>query len=246
MHIALFIIFVYGIGLDILPFTKDDLAKEKPDNYDMKLARQDSLAARTLDTALGKDMVEPASAEIMDKIDKLEKQTDNLKKLLGVDNLLPITSHNLWEMIFKYIMDHIEQFLKDNTIDIQIPMRYNFCVFVMPIMFTNYFLVFPAFYKFLIPSKVKNIPSVKDFLAKFDRFLNFIKKRSKKELLITVHIKRTGSLKEDLEMIKQIPTFIVSDPTKIIRWMLDFTVEANGYTPSVPSDIPVPKVGAIF
>lgn len=229
MHLPLAVMCIFGLSM--MSSMKDGLANEKPDSYDMRLARQDGIAARILD----KDTApQPASVDVSNKIDKLEKQADALRKLLGEDNILPITSHKLWEMIFQYIMDHIEQFLKDNTIDIQIPMRYNFCVFVMPIVFTNYFLVFPAFYNFLIPPKVKSILMVKDFLTKFDRFLNFIKKKSKTELLITVHIKRTGSVKDDLEMIKQIPDFIVSDPIKIIRWMLDFSVEANGYTPSIP------------
>lgn len=234
MHLVLFVVLAHSIGLSTLPFARDELANEKPDNYDLKLAHQDSLAAHTLGM-LDRDLTQPTSIEITSKIDKLEKQTDDLKKLLGEENLLPITSHELWEMIFKYIMDNIEQFLKDNTVEIKIPMRYNFCVFVMPIVFTNYFLVFPAFYKFLIPSKVKSMPLVKDFLTRFDKFLNFIKDRSQKELLITVHIKRTKSVKEDFEMIRQIPTFIVSDPIKIIRWMKDFNVEAKGYTPQMPT-----------
>lgn len=226
MHLSQ--ILIYAIGLSMISSTKDGLAREKPDSYDMKLAHQDSLTARTLDNDTAPL---PASIEAANKIDRLERQTEALRKLLGEDNLLPITSHQLWEMIFQYIMDHIEQFLKDNTLDIQIPMRYNFCMFVMPILFTDYFLVFPAFYKFLIPSKIKNILVVKNFLANLDQFLNFIKKKSEKELLITVHIKRTGSVKDDLEMIRQIPTFIVSDPIKVIRWMQDFSFKTDGYTP---------------
>lgn len=204
---------------------KDSLAVEKPDKYDLRMAKIDKQYENAFKKPKIPTLPPSKHDEIEQKKDKLDKQADALKKILKDDNVLPITSSDLWRIIYEYIKAHLKDFTKDNSLAVSFVLRYDFCLFIIPVVPANNLLVFPAFYKFLIPPKVKKVPTVAKFLAEFDSKLKIIQKKSSTQLLVTVVLKRTGNIKSDLEMILKIPDLIVQEPLKLLKWLFDFKIE---------------------
>ncbi|KAM0680437.1 hypothetical protein GINT2_001497 [Glugoides intestinalis] len=155
----------------------------------------------------------------------LEKQAEELGSLMQSDNMYSLTNSSLWEMIYKYIMENIDEFLKGQKLSIKMHIRYNFCLFVIPLLPTEYFLVFPSFYKKLLPQKMLNQPTIVEFIKAVDGFLDEVKSRKYTEILTVFIISRTVNLKDELEIIKEIPRYIKEDPIKVIRWLMKFNVE---------------------
>lgn len=212
----------------IINLVKSTLKPGKNDKYDSIMDKRDNDIENQKEETPPKDSNSPYLKAIQ-KQDKLDQQVEALKKVLKEKNLYPITSNDLWAKIYKYIMDHIDEFLKNLQFSISFPIRYTFCVYIIPIIPAEKTLVFPAFYKFIIPRKVKKIPLVKDWMKKFDDFMNIIKKKSKTELLVTVRIKRPNTVKEDLEILKRIPDLVKNDPMQLIRWIFEFKAETTQF-----------------
>lgn len=209
-----------------------DLKPKPSDIYDKIMARRDAeiegLKEENNPNAIKK---QDPYVESVKKQEKLEKQAQALRKILKAKNIHPITSHNLWEQIYKYIEKHIVEYLENSHFSFSFPIRYGFCSFIIPLTPIEKTLIFPAFYKFLIPKKLTKIKLVEDFVKSFDNFLNMIKKKSQTELLITVTLKRETNGLKDLEMIKKIPDLVKSDPLKIIAWAFDFKADTLRFNP---------------
>lgn len=205
---------------------KDKLNLEKPDKFDMKMAKNDKYLAGIYNKPKPEETTPPSpSKEAQMKKDKLDKQVEALKKVLGEKNLVSLTDSDFWNKLYNYIKINIDKFLKNGHLGFSFPVRYNFCLFVIPIIPAQSALVFPAFYKFLIPPKVKKIEMVAKFLNEFDGHLRTIKKKSSTQLLVTVYLKRKGNFKEEIEMIRKIPDLIVQDPAQLLRWVFNFAIE---------------------
>lgn len=206
---------------------KDGLSFFKPDKYDKRMAMVDNAYNKA-----GENINDPNNAAALeDELDeKLELQTRTLKKHLGLNNAHSIRSIKLWEEIYKYIIDHLKELLKDNKFGFTFYIRYNYCLFVIPLLPSDYILVFPAFYEKLIPPKIKKYPLVKNCLKAFRDFFHIVHKRSKKEVLPAFFVYRTISGPKDLEIIKEIPRLIRKDPLKLLKWVFDFHIEPLGVT----------------
>lgn len=198
----------------------DTLSKELTDKYDMKLSKLD-------DEYLKHNMNDMKTVEdtIFENNQRLENQVSTLKNFLEIDELYSLTSSYLWDKIYNYIIEHLNEFLENNQLSFKMYIRYNFCLYVIPLLPTDHFLVFPSFYKYIIPYKYRSTKLVLSITNRIDKFLGEIKKRKTKEILTVFYIKRSGTVKDDLEMIKMMPVLIKNDPMKILRWIVDFKAE---------------------
>ena len=200
----------------------DGLAYEKPDKYDLKLGKNDMDITNYLDQ---KKDVQARSLEVEENNAKLDNQADTLNQYLGTNKMLPWTSRNLWKIIYDFIMKHIEDFLKDTKLSFKIHIRYAMCTFIVPLLPTEYFLIFPSFYERLIPMKFKRNEFVMMFLQAANSFLMKVRKRSAKELLPTFIFARKGSSLDDIKFMLTIPELITTDPMKLLRWVFEFELE---------------------
>lgn len=201
----------------------DTLAFEKPDKFDLKLGKNDMEIANILDQK--KDVPLPKSLKVEKNNSKLDKQKNEMRKKFKTDNMFSVRDRKLWEIIYNFIKLHIEDFLNGTKLSFKIHMRYSFCTYILPLLPTEYFLLFPSFYKVFIPTKIKKSEFGKTFLGAIDKFLEKVKERSDKELLPTFTFARAGSSLEDIEFILTIPDLISTDPIKILRWLYDFELE---------------------
>lgn len=200
----------------------DALARYKPDKYEQKMSRIDSLYGDPV-----KKKITEENEKALDKvvIHRLELQVKTLKSYMSIKDVYPISNSEIWERIHKYVMDNLKDLLKDLELRIPFHMRYNFCLYVIPLLPLHYVLIFPGFYKLLIPSAVRKNETAASFIAKVDKFLGEVKQRSKNEVLPSFTIKKTLTSPEDLAFMKQIPVLIKKDPLKIIEWLLSFRIE---------------------
>lgn len=209
----------------------DPLAFEKPDKFDIRLASNDMKIAKLIEQKEdqenlggpnGEGSPQRKSLGAEENKDKLEDQVKALSKFMDTNNMYPLNSRKLWEMIYDFIIKHLDDFLKNNQIQFKIYMRYSFCAYIVPLLPTQYFLIFPSFYKILIPPKFKKNEFVASFLKIMDSFLEKVKKRSSNEMLPAFDFVRKGSSKDDLKMILEIPELVTTEPLKIVRWLIDF------------------------
>jgi hypothetical protein len=203
----------------------DQLAFDQPDKFDFKLAKNDLQIINFLDQ---KD--EKLNSKIIkteENLLKLDNQVDTLRKYFESKNIHSLLSSNLWEKIYKFILENLDKYLKDSNLFFSISMRYSLCTYIIPLLPTEYFLIFPSFYKILIPKKVKKNEIVKKFIKSLDKFLLRVKYRSKRELLPNFRFIKKTSLKEDLEMIREIPKIINSEPLRLIKWVVEFEIEES-------------------
>lgn len=222
------------IGSSLLATSNDEFKEDSPDKYERLINRKDNkIENRNNEYKPTNEEKIPKFLEALEKKGILEKQFKEISEHLNVDNLASLTNRDLWNDIYKSIMDQIHDFLKGKELSISFPIRYSMCFFIIPIISADKFLIFPAFYKFLIPSRIKSHESISKFLNSFDKLLNFIKKQSENDLLVNIYLKRNNTLKEEIEIIKMMPDLIVSDPVKIVRWISDFRAETPGYIKQV-------------
>ena len=203
----------------------DQLAYDKPDKFDLKMAKNDLKIFNFFDEKDQKLNSKIKKTE--DAIFKIEDQVETLKRFLNSKNIYPLTSTKLWEIIYDFIKGHLEDFLKNNELSFSIYIRYSFCSFIIPLLPSEYFLIFPSFYKILIPKKFRKNEHILKFIKIFDKFLLRVKARSSREFLPLFNFRKATSIQEDLEFIKEIPKIIISDPVKIIKWLLDFRLNEN-------------------
>lgn len=190
---------------------KDALAYEKPDDHDLLLAAND----QAIDNFINEQAIpEVPNVLAEENILALETQAEALAKHFGSKNMHSVISRKLWEIIYNFIKENLEQFLKENRLQFKIYARYVFCFYVIPLLPTDYVLIFPSFYGKLIPSKFYKNEIVKTFIGALDSFFMRVRERSKRELLPAVTFARHTAIDEDLEMIKSIPEFIRSDPIR--------------------------------
>lgn len=220
---------------------RDGLAVEKPDRYDINMAETDRFYLNSLDHDITAEKLK--KEEVYQRVDD---HAEKLNKLLDSNSIYSLTSSDLWNRIYEYLVEHLDEFLKNGNLFFKIHMRYSLCTYIMPLLPTDYILVFPSFYKILIPSKFKKIKAVSDFLKSLDKFFTLVKQRSKTEILPTFVFKRSGSLKDDLIVIKRIPELIKTNPSSLVSWLFNFTVEKQSLTdhvldkakePNKPSDL---------
>lgn len=195
------------------------------DRFDKFMAKRDDEIDGLEKNVSNDNLVNPNHIEGMKKQEKLERQADAIRKMLKTKNAYPLTSKKLWDRLYQYIIDHIAEFLKNAQFSISFPIRYSFCVYVIPLIHINKTLIVPSVYKFLIPKDMAKLDIVKTFTKSFDEFMNVIKKRTKTEVLVTVRLKRQVTASEDLEIIKRMPYLVKNDPLELIRWLFDFKAE---------------------
>lgn len=211
--------FQFLINIAAIP-PKDTLSKEVTDKYDIKLSNIDDEYLQH-----NKNGIKTVEDVVFENNQRIENQVSTLKNFLEIDEIYPLTSSHLWEKIYNYIIEHLHEFLENNQLSFKMYIRYNFCLYVIPLLPTEYFLVFPSFYKYIIPYKYRSTKLVLGIIDRIDKFLEEIKKRETKEILTVFYIKRSGSVKDDLEMIKLMPVLIRNDPIRILRWIVDFKAE---------------------
>ena len=198
----------------------DKLSFAAPDKYDIRLNENDKKLA---DIMYNKDQLDnDVSVEIQKKEDRLDSQVSSIKKQLDSENVYSMTSKNIWRMIYNHIKEHLEQFLKGRDLVIKMYMRYSFCTYIIPLLPTQYVLLFPGFWEIFIPKKLKQNVYISKFIKTLKKFLNEVKKRSKNELLPAFTFSKSISGEQDIEFFLEVPVLIKTDPAKIIRWLLDF------------------------
>lgn len=209
-----------GLCLLLLSFCKDSLYKEMPDRYDLKLSKIDQNYLNST-----KENTKTTEDTIFENNQRLDNQVSTLKNYLEIDEVYSLTSTKLWEKIYNYIVEHLNEFLENNQLSFKMHIRYNFCFYVIPLLPTEYFVVFPSFYKYFIPYKYRNEKAILNFTNGIDGFLKEIKNRRYKEILTVFYVKRSGTAKDEIEMIKKIPEMIKNEPMALIRWIMGFKVE---------------------
>lgn len=211
--------------LESVSSLRDPLALEKPDKFEIKMLKADRRLSNIFDSPKKKHESHTKRQRIEKTKAKLQKQVDNLKNIVGENNVAPVTDFDLWKKLYDYIIENLDNYLKDGEFTVSFVSRYNFCLFVIPIIPANFVMVFPAFYKIFFPPKLKTEPVIAEFLKDLDRNLNIIKKKSSTQLLVTTLLKRSGNIRKELEVIKEIPHLIVEDPMKLLRWIMVFKIE---------------------
>ncbi|ELA41945.1 uncharacterized protein VICG_00962 [Vittaforma corneae ATCC 50505] len=216
-----------GINITYITFIecKDALENFSPDKYDLKMSKLDSVYANQ---QTPENDIDNSVALENEKMKRFETQVETLKGFMDIDNLYPVTSRKLWEAIYKFIIEHLKELVKDGRLGFTFYIRYNFCLYIIPLLPTEYVLVFPSFYHVIIPEKVKKYPLVLKFLTGLENFLKLVKKKSKVEVLPAFMVSKTFTSEKDIEIIKQIPDLIRTDPFKIIKWLIDFKIEPIG------------------
>jgi len=192
----------------------------RPDAAEIKMARLDAAYDQANPPPSQENILELQNAAFQ----RLETQAETLASFIGVDNLHSISSGRLWRSIYDFVLRHLSKFLEDNTFSFSFSIRYSYCLYVIPLPVTDYVLIFPSFYARLLPARVKSHPVAARFLASLDRFLAEVKKRSQAEVLMMYKAVRRARV-EELEILKEIPELIRSDPLKIINWLVDFKLE---------------------
>lgn len=209
--------------IDFFNCSIDNLTKENSNEYDQILAQHD------LEIAESKNRLENETEPVKNTPEQVNFELDNqievLKKQLDSTNMYSIKSTDLWEKIYQYIISKIDEFLKNNRLVLSINMRYSLCSYIIPLLPTEYILIFPSFYKLLIPNKVLENELISKFIKLFDEFLEKVKERSDNEFLPKFNFVRTTSGKEDIEMIKRIPDLISNEPVVLFKWLMDFKLE---------------------
>ena len=205
---------------------KDDLFNIVPDKYDIKLNANDKALAEKMDSKV--ELKDEKSLEIQKNKDKLNSQVDSIKKELGTNKVFPISSIDLWKFIYDFIKNNLDDFIKGKSLSIKMYMRYTFCVYIIPLLPTEYVLLFPSFWEIFIPNKFKKNIYISNFIETLKKFLKEVKERSDRELLPAFIFSKSITGEEDLEFFLEIPELISTDPGKIIRWLLDFKQENSG------------------
>lgn len=212
---------------DQLDNTKDGSFVERPEQADIIMNQNDLKIYKKLNEKNIDKRGEAVKA--MERDATLQAQRDKIAKLLKTEDVYKVTSSEFWRKIYNYIVENLEKLMENGYFSIPFLMRYSFCAHIVVFIPQEAAFVFPGFYKIFIPKQAYKIKILKDALEELDRFLEFIKKKSKNELLITVFFGRSGNPKEDLAFILEIPNYIRTDPIKILRWILKFEFKANGY-----------------
>lgn len=202
----------------------DSLSFEKPDKYDIRMAENDRLVRKAFDERDAENETQ-GNLDAIKNNEKLDNQAETLKKHYGYTNMYPVTNKDLWRIIYEFIKKNLKDFLENNRLYFKIHIRYALCTFIIPLLPTEYFLIFPSFYASLIPPKFKQNEFVGKFLNTMETFLKRVRLRSKKELLPTFIFARKNSSMQDVEFILEIPDLIRNDPVKILRWLFEFELE---------------------
>lgn len=100
----------------------DKLTLVAPDKYDIRLNENDQRIASMIN-----EIENYISTVIQKREDQLDYQINSLRKELGTDNVYSMTSKDLWKLIYEYIKENLENFLKGRSLSIKLHMRYSFC-----------------------------------------------------------------------------------------------------------------------
>lgn len=210
---------------DTTRFDSLDIFREKPDFGDIKMSLNDIV----IDQGENLESFKSDSVDSFVKDQKLKEQRDKLAKYLQTDDVYSLTSLDLWKKIREYIILNWPKLFNDGYLSIPLDIRYNFCVFIVMMIPAEVIFPIPAFYTYLIPKSAHKVPILKDALKELERFFAFVKKRSKKQFLISFYVGRGGSPKEDLDFLLEIPKLITTDPIKILRWLLRYEIKSDGF-----------------
>lgn len=160
------------------------------------------------------------------KMDQLEDQADELKKILDNQKIYPITSNSFWEKLHDHIIENKEKYFFGTQFKFEFSVRYNFCLLVVPLVEIQNMIVFPAKYKFLIPREILKLDYVSSYLKGVDNVLSKIQKKSKQQLLINLTLRRSLNI-DDLNILKKLPSDIFKNPEKIIKWLSEFSASVE-------------------
>lgn len=201
---------------------------DRPDYGDRRLARNDKpFSPEALEDA---SRYKSNTLDSLAKSQVLEDQAKRLAKHLGTKDLSALNNPGMWERLHQYITSNWDILSVEGRLALPLVIRYNFCLFIIAQIQAEVAFPFPSMYSVIIPAKVRTVPILKEFLEGLDKFLAFVKKRSKKQLLIRFSIGRTFSSKTDVDFILQIPKLITSDPVKVLRWFVTFDLKAQGFS----------------
>lgn len=220
MNHSTILAFVFIASIDAFG---DGLSDPRPDRYDIKMADNDRELARAFEDI--EKSKEDSNVKAVKNKEKLNSQKEKLKKHLNTDQMYSLTDGDFWQMIYDFIKKNIADFLKDQTLFFTIYMRYSFCAYIIPLLPTQYFLIFPSFWKIFVPNKVLENESVKVFVKSLENFLKQVKERSDKEMLPVFVFTKSVTSEADLDFLLEIPDLLTKDPVKIIRWLSDFKLE---------------------
>jgi hypothetical protein len=162
------------------------------------------------------------------------KELDDLKKALNErlgteDYISGLHDKDSWRKLHDYLKTNWELFAIDGKFSIPLEIRYVLCCYVILFIPGEFGFFIPGFYKVLIPRSAKKIEIINNALEGLDRFLKFVRKRSKETFLISFHFGRKNTLREDIEFIKRVPDLIFTEPMAIVREVLKFEIRADGY-----------------
>lgn len=199
---------------------------DKPDYGDRQLALND----RPFDPAAYAERDAPDSEELRarETRERLEEQRNKLAKHLKSDVISPLTDQSLWKKLRDFLLKQWEVPDFKGQVSVSFLVRYNFCVFLFIQLPAEVAFPFPALYSWMIPARLRTIPVISTFIEKLEVFCKFIKKRSKKQLLINIKLSRKFDSRKDLDFLLEIPKLISTDPAKIVSWLIQIDLKAGG------------------
>ncbi|KCZ81034.1 hypothetical protein H312_01520 [Anncaliia algerae PRA339] len=204
---------------------KDEGKEYFPDSDSDFLEKQEEL----YDKVTTKDIIDSPVEEKLSKVEEIDLMTKKLNRLLGDDLIKSPFDRKLWQKLYEFLMEHLEDFMVDGCIGIEMHIKYFLCVYIVAFIPGEFVFAFPAFLPKLLPKKAFKIPIVRDILIEMNNFLRFVRWRSQKTLIIPFFIGKKNSLKKDLEIIRRIPDLIFDDPQYLFTSLFALKVNARGY-----------------
>jgi len=239
-----------GIGKEILPDNRvmnimnesESEGMDIPDSHGsngitgstgMKLADSTDVMMFKNDEEIMKEAMQQRPSDslaVHARSQKFDESKSRLGALIGEENVYSFVDESLWQRIYEYIRDHLDEFLQNNSLGILLQIRYSFCFYIVAFLPAEVIVPIPAKYGFIIPASARKIEILRRALDRLKEFFAFVKKESKTSFLINFTLSRKGSVKEDIEFILQIPILLKNEPMKVLRWFLDYDLKAAGFS----------------